>query len=108
MWVKVKEKIEDSQVSRELANAGVQRAAPAQWRLMNARSWPARVYPHFEFANVGVSLKQVEQLLNNPSINKGERQQISVNFLNHLSKADFQGLQDVVARELERLNAAEQ
>jgi hypothetical protein len=106
LWFVVNEQIEDSEVSRVLATAGLRSDAQPRWKLTSARSWPGRVYPHFEFGKASVALTQAEILMSNPALPKTEKERICAAFLNNLTKADIQGLQELTRAEVMKLNTA--
>jgi hypothetical protein len=73
---------------------------------MNARSWPARVYPHFYYGRAQASLELANRLLDSGGVPKNDQKRFCEVFLTHLAKGDFDELDDYLRAELDKVTTA--
>jgi hypothetical protein len=106
LWINLQEKVNHSEISRVMSREGSSSSTSPNWQLMNARSWPARVYPHFYYGRAQASLELANRLLDSGGVPKNDQKRFCEVFLTHLAKGDFDELDDYLRAELDKVTTA--
>jgi hypothetical protein len=101
LGIKWNEEVHDSGVSLTLASAGISPLGPPDWKLMHRTSWPVKLHGQPAYGKASVSLTQASQLLNEGYLASADKERLAVAFVDSLSHADFDGLRQLIRRELQ-------